>query len=355
MGCCRRAKLLAWAVGLLTAAHGLKVEIMVTTRWVNRERRDIQRRALRSCLPQVSAGHTVELLFFMGDLNGTDPQTAQTEQDELGDLVRVGGPDSDPPVPRDATYVLERPCARTYRLAHGTAWLMKNRPDLDYVMYLDDDSFLRLPRLLEHLEEQGSERMAMGFLMQTNLDWSDTHICELCDPCSKCKNQRELVEWCSELFPDMAMGGCSMAITNCQIFNDGQDLAECVAEKRDGIRRLADYFGSRVAPQWMLGMGWVFGRRICQHIARNADWLKVRGAADVTLGFWLAPLEGVQFVNMNEGAFHDHPDTRSTFSRVCTEQSVLVHRLTPSHWAADFDPERCELSCGGGVTSAAQL
>ena len=52
-----------------------------------------------------------------------------------GDLVVIGGPDSDPAVPRDATYVLDRPCARTYRLAHGTAWLVQNRPDLDFVMY----------------------------------------------------------------------------------------------------------------------------------------------------------------------------------------------------------------------------
>lgn len=325
----------------------MQVEIMVTSRWVHHERREFQRLALRSCLPLAHAGHTIELLFFMGDLNDTDPQIAQSEVEQFGDLIQVGGPDSDPPVPRDATYVLERPCSRTYRLAHGTAWLMQHRPELDYVMYLDDDSFLQVPRFLQHLEAYGSERMAMGYTMQTNLDWSDTHICELCSPCQTCKDQWELLEFCGELFPDMAFGGCTMAIQNCRIFDEGKDLIVCVAEKRDGIRRLAEYFGSRVAPQWMLGMGWAFGRRISRYIARNAKWLKVRGAADVALGFWLAPLEGVHFVSMNDGAFHDHPDTRSTFARACTKQTVLVHRMRPEHWNTDFDQERCELRCGG--------
>merc|ERR1712176_1193516 len=100
-------------------------------------------------------------------------------------------------------------------------------------------------------------------------------------------------------------------------------MLPCMQTLFGGIAHLANYFGSLAAPRWMLGMGWIFGRRIIQYISRNAHRLKVRGAADVTLGFWLAPLEGVRYVSMNSGYFHDHPDTRSTFARRCSEQTVL--------------------------------
>merc|ERR1711862_973059 len=116
---------------------------------------------------------------------------------------------------------------------------------------------------------------------------------------------------------------------NCHIFNDGEDMTRCVATKRADTKRLADYFGSKAVPRWFLGMGWVFGSRVVRFLGRNANHLKVRGAADVTLGFWLAPLEGVRYVSMNGGEFHDHPGTISTFASDCTENSVLVHRMSP--------------------------
>lgn len=336
-----------WA-SWLSAVPGLNLEVMVTSRWVHFERRQTQRRALRSCLQVGGTGHRAGLLFFMGDLNASDTAAklrATGEQEAYGDLVIVGGPDSDPPVPRDATYVLDRPCARTYRLAHGTAWLLKHRPDLDFVMYLDDDSFLNLPRLFNHLAFHAKPSLAMGFVMETELDWSRTHICELCDPCEPCRQQKLLVEFCEQFAADMSFGGCMMAVQNCQIFNAGEDLAACVVEKVHGIRRLSEYFGSKSAPRWLLGMGWVFGSKIVKYLGHNAELLKVRGAADVSLGFWLAPLEEVHWAPMNHGEFHDHPGTRSTFAAQCTERSVLVHRMNPRRWATDFDSGRCEITC----------
>jgi len=340
---------LIWLASLTGQAVGIKLEIMVTSRWKSFDRRQIQRHVLRSCRPWADAEHEVELLFFMGDLNRSDPRAlakAEREQADFGDLVTVGGPDTDPPVPRDATYVLDRPCARTYRLAHGSAWLAQHRPELDFVMYLDDDSFLHLPRLLQELSKRKAlDSLAMGFVMETNLDWSDTHICELCNPCEPCRSQKGLADFCRG-FPQMSFGGCVMAVQNCQIFNDAEeDLGQCVEGKHEGILRLAKYFGSKAAPRWFLGMGWVFGSRIVQYLGRNAARLKVRGAADVSLGFWLAPLEGVTFGPMNSGEFHDHPGTRSTFASPCTERSILVHRMNPARWEADFNPERCELTC----------
>eukprot|EP00928_Gymnodinium_smaydae_P044228 TRINITY_DN29519_c0_g1_i1.p2 TRINITY_DN29519_c0_g1~~TRINITY_DN29519_c0_g1_i1.p2 ORF type:complete len:384 (-),score=97.46 TRINITY_DN29519_c0_g1_i1:147-1298(-) len=353
----RIGTMIAWALAVaLGVTEGLRLEIMITSKWSHLERRNQQRRALGSCLQRVGYEHDVELLFFMGDLNLTEVDLAsvQREQEENGDLVEIGGPDSDPYVVRDATYVLDRPCARTYRLAHGTAWLARNRPDADYVMYLDDDSFLHLPRLTDRLaSEPGGESLAMGFVMETNLDWMDIHICELCDPCEPCQKEAALIAFCSQ-FPEIAYGGCTMAIQNCRIFNEEEDLASCVLGKREGLMKLADYFGSKSAPRWMLGMGWVFGKRIVHYIGRNAHRLKVRGAADVSLGFWLAPLEGVRFESMNLGEFHDHPATKSTFSAACTDSSILVHRMTPARWTYGFDPQRCELSCASAEEENAE-
>lgn len=140
-----------------------------------------------------------------------------------------------------------------------------------------------------------------------------------------------------------------MAIENCDIF-DGMnhtspELPSCVAQKLQEIRRVASYFGAKAAPRWFLGMGWVFGKRIVRFLGNNAHRLKSRGAADVSLGFWLAALEGVRFVSMNDGFFHDHPDTVSTFAKQCTDRSILVHRMNSSRWARGFQAESCEMRC----------
>ena len=45
----------------------------------------------------------------------------------------LGGPDVDPPVAQDVTYVLSsEAAARTYRMALGSEWLIRNRPGWDY-------------------------------------------------------------------------------------------------------------------------------------------------------------------------------------------------------------------------------
>ena len=44
----------------------------------------------------------------------------------------------------------------------------------------------------------------------------------------------------------------------------------------------------------------MFGHRIVKYLAQNVDNLKKRGAADVQLGFWLAPLEDIDWVDMKD-------------------------------------------------------
>eukprot|EP00971_Amphidinium_carterae_P179438 3559030-Amphidinium_carterae.1 len=105
-------------------------------------------------------------------------------------------------------------------------------------------------------------------------------------------------------------------MTNCKVFGGDRSDSEalqCISKSGTEAQRLGSYFGCANAPRWMLGMGWVFGKHIADYIARNSGRLKLRGAADVSLGIWLAPLEGVDFVDMGaerDRLFHDHPGTR---------------------------------------------
>eukprot|EP00913_Durusdinium_trenchii_P013698 g12861.t1 len=289
---------MAWrAAALLSSVEALRLGIMVTSRWSAFERRQLLRHAVAKCKEGLQG--EIELLFFMANPSEEHEAAAWQEESQYGDLVEVGGPDSDPPVMRDVTYVLDRPCARTYRLLHGSKWLAEHRPNHDYVMYLDDDSFLNLPRLMAHLERQNSDSLAMGFVMETELDWSQTHVCELCNPCEMCRKEECLKAFCAQ-FQNVSMGGCMMAIENCEIF-DGADT----------------WIGVWVSELQL---------RIVRFLGRNAHRLKSKGAADVSLGFWLAPLEGVRFVSMNEGFFHDHPDARTLVAGQCLACRPHVHK-----------------------------
>lgn len=84
----------------------------------------------------------------MGAVNETQPDPSEYSED----MVVIGGPDTDPPVARDITYVLDRPTSRAYRVVYGTKWIVENLPTVDYIFYLDDDSYLQIPRLFEYLE-----------------------------------------------------------------------------------------------------------------------------------------------------------------------------------------------------------
>lgn len=340
---------LRWLALCLPCAFSINVQIMVTSKLSSLDRRMTLREVFAHCTVSTKDTHAVEQLFFLADAEAANEELNQMLKEEeslFHDLIFVGGPDSDPSVERDVTYVLERPKARGFRLALGTAWLAHHRPDLDFVMYLDDDSYLHIPRLLAALEEHKTPSSAMGYVMETQLDTLDTHICMVCPTnCERCRDDPFLQEFCGQ-FPMMSLGGCAFLVHQCKLF--GQDEVEgnlqaCVEKAQRNTLQVSSYFGA-YAPRWFLGMGWVFGRRIVDFLARNVADLKKHGAADVQLGFWLAPLEGIHWVDMKEGQFHDYPMPGSTFSKGCTDKTILVHRMNEDRWK-DFDAKTCELHC----------
>eukprot|EP00933_Yihiella_yeosuensis_P061955 TRINITY_DN64845_c0_g1_i1.p1 TRINITY_DN64845_c0_g1~~TRINITY_DN64845_c0_g1_i1.p1 ORF type:complete len:367 (+),score=44.67 TRINITY_DN64845_c0_g1_i1:116-1216(+) len=349
--------MLLWLLLLVKTANAtaritgdaLNVQLMVTSKLDAGERRMSLRRSIKHCLKAMTLStHTVELHFFLGlgGVNETSESVLNSllaEEEEFADLVFLGGPDSDPSVPRDVTYVLDRPSARGSRLAYGTVWLLENRPNLDFVAYIDDDSYIHVPRLLTKLEQHPSESLAMGYVMQTQLDTTQADVCDVCNLCDWCKQDEQLNRFC-EKFPLMSLGGCISLLHMCQLNHRGQNEAECVQTAQDETFKVSRYFGSSSAMRWMLGMGWILGRRIVKFIARNAEDLKKHGIPDVQLGFWLAPLEGIEWVDLSGGQFHDYPEPGSSFSAGCTDRSILVHRMTAERWQ-DFDEQTCELGC----------
>eukprot|EP00929_Paragymnodinium_shiwhaense_P072623 TRINITY_DN36860_c0_g1_i2.p1 TRINITY_DN36860_c0_g1~~TRINITY_DN36860_c0_g1_i2.p1 ORF type:complete len:363 (-),score=53.07 TRINITY_DN36860_c0_g1_i2:458-1546(-) len=343
-------------ISLAVSSQGLRLQLMVASKWEHVERRDIQRRVFGGCRSAIEAEHEAEILFFMGDVPPGDEavQKASDEQRQYGDVVVVGGPDADPFVQRDITYALDRPSARTYRIAHGTSWLIQHRPKLDFVVYLDDDSFLNVRLLfayLTHLDLHGlpeaqSESLIMGYIMETQVSYSELHICQYCEPCEPCLRIQGMTQLCSYI-GNLSFGGCLMAAKSCYVYGmkANQRPEDCIRAVRDEARFFLDYFGSASVPRWLLGMGFVLGRRIAAFIGRNAKRFKVRGSADLTLGAWFAPLEDVRFIGMNKGLFHDHPEAFSIFSKSCSNQTVLMHRMTPERWEKDVDVEHCALKC----------
>ncbi|KAF4656956.1 hypothetical protein FOL47_008662 [Perkinsus chesapeaki] len=265
-------------------------------------------------------------------------------------VIFESSPDTDPPVKRDVTYVLDRPTARGSRILLATKWVMNNNPGTEFLIYLDDDSFLSLPRLIPHLLELSMAQgrmLVMGYLMSTPLDVSVSglDICDMCKPCQKCLDDESFRDFCRQF--NLSLGACLHYMSTCQIYGS-DDLAQCVSESLFESQRIVEYFGSRWTPTWPLGMGWVLGSAVADFISRNADMLKSRGAADVQIGYWLAGLEGIHWLDMSDGRFHDFPRRHSMFTRGCSDNTVLVHRMRPENWQA-YDDLTCALNCPSHV------
>lgn len=350
----------------------LHLEVLIVSRWKSRDRRDNLRRLFDYCGTK-DVGHQVGYNFFMADtrnMTRDEKMMYIPEMVQHDDMVILPGHDSDPGVARDITYILERPTSRGYRLAHGSAWISQHRPTVDYVLYLDDDAIVSVDRLLQVIEPIHDPLLAMGYIMNTDLEHSQEDICDMCGPtmCSTCMADSSINDFCDymrQFVPDIKLGGCLHYLNMCKIFGITDDdeahaseeldlspLGNCALRVYYEESRLVDYFGNRQPPPWMLGMGWVWGRKIVDFVARNVDYLKLNGAADVTTGYWMAPLEDVKFVNMrDDGFFHDYPEYGSQFSARCSNSSLLIHRMNFERWAG-FDHTTCKLQCISVVAGA---
>ena len=79
-------------------------------------------------------GDLISLLFFMGDPRGTaaGEDGAQSESDTFGDIVRIGGTDSEGSALAHL-HVNDGPVPFASRTLLGMAWLLDQQPAFDYI------------------------------------------------------------------------------------------------------------------------------------------------------------------------------------------------------------------------------
>lgn len=319
--------------------QALNVQVFVLSEWWRAERRLQLRDAFRSCLVSVPEGHAVDQIFFMGQ--PPDAAAAELEGRTFGDMVVLGGPDVDregPPDREAALHVLSTARSRAYRVANGLAWLLRHRPELEYVAFAPDHTLPLLPRLVEDVKRHSNESLALGRIGRSALLAGSDHSLT---PCEMCTSEPELHQHCMkrshETHGTMDYRSCmGVARQCCPDVTAGiagascPGLGRCVSAVQDTGMPSALYYGTPESPRYLRGDGWVLGRRLAEFVAVNAFDLKMRGDPDVMLGFWLAAVEDVHFVDMDTNFFLDLSAANiSGYSQI----------LTP-----EFDDRRCELA-----------
>jgi len=310
----------------------------------------------------------VELLFFMGEPRGTvlGEFGATREIAEFGDLVALAGPDTDPPklFGREAyLHVTEQPSAGAYRTVRFMEWLLQHRPELDYVVRLDDRSFVHVPRLLQLISWHANSSLALGTLAEMPLTIGGLEPdvpCETCalDPAHEklCAHRAHLVSGGADyrVCLEAAQRCCPGDRDQC-----GDGLAACASSVLEEGLAAALYFGASRTPYSLHGVAWVLGRRLVDFIGTNANDLKLRGPLDSLVGFWLSAIEDVHFVAVPDGSVHSFTRRQNNVDATedeghgsCLEDRlVFAHGLDLDHWATMFDMDSCELRCGVGARS----
>ena len=86
-----------------------------------------------------------------------------------------------------------------------------------------------------------------------------------------------------------------------------------------------NYFQTAFPFTFALGMCWGLSADVVALLANSPLPLKTKGSEDMSVGLWLMPIEGIQYVHMP--FMHDHPSSSSPFNRSCSEDSLVVHRM----------------------------
>ncbi|CAE8593488.1 unnamed protein product [Polarella glacialis] len=345
----------------------LRVQVNIPSAWQNLGLRLQLRRTLGRCGRQLQAdGYLVEQLFFMGnpETSGFNVEEALREIQAFGDLVTLTAPDVDPPVsaemieqasgdPDLEKLIVGWPSSVGMRIAASMVWLLHNRPDFDYVVHLSDSSLARLPDLLREVSRHDNSSLVLGWLKEsTSLTVAggaqDGEV-----PCENCLEPPEQVRFCLDMIQTSMAGmdyrGCMrVAARCCNGASDCgyDDLLECSKPARTVGFNAALYYGTALAPRSPHPAAWVLGRRPAEFVAENSHDLRMRGASEVLLGFWLAALEDLHFVSLPLGQLLSIPEGASCASGAAPP--LVVYGLDEDSWPRWFDEETCEIHCGWG-------
>ena len=316
-------------VGLLAADSRELVFIGITSMHKNRHRRDALRRTwAQHCFGNATLVRAYEFKFLLSTAfaNETVEEELLHEAETHRDIMFIDSPDQDPPVGRDLMYLLvDQPSAIPARLLNGLELIISTFGDrLKFYVHLDDDSFLSIPRLDFHINQNAHAKLYMGHLLTPPLKHEDPHFAQV----------------------------VARHVCNAQSrFHTKFDLQMCLRDFFIDASRFVHYFRNYHTPMWALGMGMVWGRTIVDFIVRNRHLLKKRAIPDVQFGFWIRAIEGVKYIQMAKkkdelfGKFHDYPRQNSMFANGCHDDSVLVHRTNATLLLTEFDPRTCVLNC----------
>merc|ERR1712216_398693 len=123
--------------------------------------------------------------------------------------------------------VLEGPSALAFRVAHGLAWLLKFRPEFEYVAYFSDRTFVHVPRLFDQILQHANPSLAMGSLTElpltaghADLDQADLRASGSSSPdCETCPNNPEHEKLCLKRIVSVPSGvdyrGCLRILRQC--------------------------------------------------------------------------------------------------------------------------------------------
>lgn len=347
------------------APGGVHLQVIVVSEWDHLQLRLNLRRAFQACAPALGPDHSAEVRFFMGAPQGTaaGEEGALEEGKVFGDLVILGGPDHDEPdPPGHAAFlqVLQEPSARAFRVVRALAWLLEHRPDFEYVLQLRDTSFVQLPRLLDLLAANEDASLAMGRFVEPPLTVGsgeeEEQVCETCVDAGMELQEKVCLERTRAVPGGMDFRGCLVVARRCCPGDgstcDTSRLEACIGEAHSTGYPAAVYYGTALAPKSLHGSAWVLGRRPAEFIGMNYRDLKLRGMPDVLMGFWLASLEDVHFVELPPVAFRELPPLVAASggadegAEECSAGLLVASGMDLSRWSSWFDPASCELRCG---------
>jgi len=262
---------------LLRPPH-LRLLLLITTIWRNFQRRRLLRNALARCSLLYENPQQAAWRFLLGDVPPALFERAAKEASEHEDMLLLGGDDE----------IYYRHVGDAYELTNANPELVKivlalrllrDALTFDYLMVVDDDSFVSLPNALELLNMVPDERVYIGNMIDSVPQRWDA------------KRKRIAPEYTVNLY----LGAPSKV------------------------------------PIFAHGMGFIISQDVARFVGDMGLSLKARGNDDMLFGVWLRSLEHLHYLHYWPW-FVDHEEFAGAFTQPCDSNAVVVHRMTVERW-----------------------
>ncbi|CAE7770393.1 unnamed protein product, partial [Symbiodinium microadriaticum] len=306
-----------WVAAPLVAS--LRLEVIVPSLWAHAAQRASLRQRFQELGPELRAkDYRVELHFILGNPVGAsvDKESVHQERAQFGDLVVLGAPENDEEMLRKCRerqaaaattlgpQVLDEPSPAILRIAGALVLLWHSRPDLDFVVKLEDSVTLPLLPFFDKVLEHADESLLMGWIVEDfPVSVRSSNADEACETCPvPVAAERFCQEMIRVSMSGMDFRGCLRVASECCNSSgcDEAQLLDCTSAARAAGSESVLYYGTAFAPPFPLSAAWALGRRPLEFIVDNIDDLKMRGeVAEALLGFWLAGLEDLKIVDLS--------------------------------------------------------